>query len=169
MFSSARLLQGVVICALVIHVAWIVNHLWWVANDRIDPWKLGGYGMYTVPSPGLRLEIQWVSASGRTGNLNPDSYSTRAIQRSINLTNKDRVFRCAPVSPKSLRAFFEENPSLRGVNLAFVFSELRFVRDPVAAKRREQGRVEVQWIGDNDFVYGNSFCGDIETGQVTLS
>ena len=34
---------------LLAHVGWICVHLGLVAKEQINPWKLGGYGMYTVP------------------------------------------------------------------------------------------------------------------------
>ena len=167
--TSVRIQQLFLIFVLVMHVAWIVNHLRWVANDDINPWKLGGYGMYTVPSPQVRVDIQGVLPSGEVGILNPDSYRLRAFKRSFTYTNLNRVFRCAPVGPESLRAFFDENPRLRGANLVFVFLEREFIRNPVGYRRVEQGRVQVEWIGDRNLVYASLFCGndDVVTGEVS--
>jgi hypothetical protein len=167
MFSGSRIQQSFVILVLVIHVAWIVNHLRWVANDEVNPWKLGGYGMYTVPSPSLRVDIKGILPSGAVGILDPDSYSLRAFERSFRKTNPNRVFRCAHVEPANLRAFFDENPNLRGANLVLGFLDREFVRKPVGVRWREQGRVQVEWIGDRNLVYGSLFCGDVVTGEVS--
>lgn len=165
--SSLRLQQSFVIFVLVIHVMWIVNHLRWVANDEVNPWKMGGYGMYTVPSPQLRVDIRAVLPSGKIRILDSGSYSLREFQRSFHRTNQDRVLRCAPVEPANVRAFFDENPRFRGANLTFVFWEREFIRKPVGVRTREQGRVQVEWIGDRNLVYGSMFCGNLVTGEVS--
>lgn len=167
MFGSARIQQSFVILVLVIHGIWIGNHLLWVADDQIDPWKLGGYGMYTVPSPDVQLAISWISSSGSTRVLDPSRYSLGAFERSVAHTNPKRTFRCAPIESEDLRAFFDENPLLRSLNLIFIFTERRFLRDPVKLERQEQGRVQIQWIDDHNLVYANQFCGTVETGEVS--
>lgn len=167
MSPSSRIQQSFVIFVLVIHLFWIANHLRWVANDQINPWKLGGYGMYTVPSPQVRVEINKVSPSGAIRALDPDSYSLADFQRSFSSTNLDRIFRCASVEPESVRAFFDGNPQLRGTDLIIIFTERVFSRDQVTVKRREQGRVQIQWIDYRNLVYGSQFCENVETGEVS--
>jgi hypothetical protein len=164
---GTRIQQLFVIFVLLIHTAWIANHLRWVANEEVNPWKLGGYGMYTVPAPDVLVDIQGVLPSGATGVLNPESYSLRNFQLSFNRTNRDRVLRCKHVGPENLRAFFDENPNLLGANLIFVFLERQFIRKPVGVRRGEQGRVQVEWIGDRHLVYASLFCGDLVTGEVS--
>ena len=47
--SAGWSLRKLVIVALVVlHSVWIVVHLNLVSRDLINPWKLGGYGMYTI-------------------------------------------------------------------------------------------------------------------------
>ena len=43
---ALKLLVGLLLLA---HAGWICVHLNLVAREQINPWKLGGYGMYTVP------------------------------------------------------------------------------------------------------------------------
>ena len=167
MSLSVRIQTSIVVLLLVAHAAWLANHLRWVINDEVNPWKLGGYGMYTVPAPLVQLAISRVSTSGKIRELDPASYETRETQLSLQRTNAGRVFRCAPIDPENLRAFFDENPRLRGENLIFAFSEMRSSHDPVELYWREQGRVQVEWIGDRNLVYGSQFCGDVVTGEVS--
>ena len=156
------------IFVLVVQVIWIANHMRWIANDQINPWKLGGYAMYTVPTSKDRLDISKVSPSGEIGPLDSAiTYKFVKFIRSVEHANPGRTFRCAPLEPRSLRVFFEENPLLRGVNLVFIFSGTRFSRDPVAMQKREQGRIEIEWLGDSNLVYRNLFCGNVETGEIT--
>ena len=50
--SAGWSLRKLVIVALVVlHSVWIVVHLNLVSRDLINPWKLGGYGMYTTLTP----------------------------------------------------------------------------------------------------------------------
>ena len=168
MSPSSRIQQSFVVFVLVVQVIWIANHMRWIANEQINPWKLGGYAMYTVPNSKGRIDISKVSPSGETGPLDPTiTYNFVEFKRGVESANPGRVFHCAPLEPKSLRVFFEENPLLRGLNLVFTFSGTRLSRDPVAMQRYEQGRVQIQWIGDSNLVYGNLFCGNVETGEIS--
>jgi len=42
---------------LIRHIAWIGNHMRWVAGGQINPWKLGGNAMYTVPNPNAKMRV----------------------------------------------------------------------------------------------------------------
>lgn len=167
MFSKWKFPFWVAMIVLSLHFVWIANHLRWVAGDQVNPWKLGGYGMYTGPSPIPKLIVELVSPSGIVRRLDPSSYNIDDFSRAINKTNLARVFRCNPIPSEAIKIFFDDNPRLRGVSVNLVFSERYLSRDPVAAKMREQGRVQVQWIRHNYLVYGNSFCGNVETGEVS--
>jgi hypothetical protein len=122
--------------------------------------------MYTKPSPRLSVLIE-----GDSSSANYDS--TRDVKadfvRIINGTNIHRVFRCRPIESDAVKAFFDEYPRLRGVDLTFVFAETGFSRNPVATPFREQGRVQVQWIRHDSLVYASLFCGNVETGEVSWS
>ena len=58
--------KGILVGLVVLHSVWIVVHLNLVSRDLINPWKLGGYGMYTTahPNPGLHLFDSRVSSFG---------------------------------------------------------------------------------------------------------
>lgn len=167
MSSSYRIQQGVVILFLALHVAWIANHLRWTANEQINPWKAGGYGMYTGPVATPKVFVEMVSPSGATAAIDTREYSLTEFGRIIDRNNINRIFRCAPIPPEAVRAFFDENPKLRGVDLSIVFTEIFLSRNPVEGKRREQGRVQVQWIRHDSLVYGSLFCGNVETDAVS--
>ena len=165
-----RVQQAVETILLVVHVAWIANHLRWVANDQIDPWKLGGYGMYTVPSRHVHVALTSVLPSGDMGpRFDAGNFKAGALMLRNDGMNVQRTFRCKPVGPGALRAFFEDNPSLQGEDMIILYLEARFYRNPVEMPWHEQGRVQIQWIGDRDLVYGSLFCGNVVTGEVSLS
>jgi hypothetical protein len=150
--------------ALVIaHIAWIANHLRLVANDQVNPWKLGGYGMYTVPQPGTRYLV-YDKARPNT----PVPVRKRGFEVSQRFTNPSRTYRCAPIAPEALRAFFNDNRKLIGRDIAIVFSERRFYRTPPSISREMQGGVLVSWPDTNTFTYTNKFCGAESTGSASF-
>lgn len=43
--------KATIVGLVVLHSAWIVFHMILVSRELINPWKLGGYGMYTTLTP----------------------------------------------------------------------------------------------------------------------
>ena len=150
--------------ALVIaHIAWIANHLRLVANDEINPWRLGGYGMYTVPDPAARYQV--------FDKLDP-SAPLPVVKGGFDIAqrfrNPGRVFRCAPAAPEALRAFFEQNSNLVERDIVILYSEVRFHRTPPSLSRETQGAVFVSWQDMHTFTYTSKFCGREYTGSASF-
>lgn len=139
---------------LIFHIAWIGNHMRWELNERINPWKLGGYAMYTSvnPLPGVRL-YEPVSRERIKADFVPYEAATL-------FTNGRRAFRCASVPPRALVAFFKANTDLIGKSLVFVYSERQLFRDPLSTKRVTVGVLFVTWQGAEEFSYTSNFCGN---------
>ncbi|WP_119274087.1 hypothetical protein [Taklimakanibacter deserti] len=155
--------KWIVVGLLVLHVGWIANHIRWVLNEEINPWKLGGYAMYTVPSPNLRIRVY--------DALNPEiriPVKMLQFEAATRFTNGGRTFRCAGIPERSLRAFFDENKDLIGRSLVFVYFERSFVRSPPSAKMEQKGLVVVTWRDSQTFSYTSRFCGKDETASVSL-
>ena len=169
MLSNSKIFKFIIIPALVLHTLWILNHLRWVATDQINPWKLGGYGMYTVPDPNVSLFLIDIRFPGGHLILDPSTYSLSRYRMTTKFTNVHRVFRCAHIISDQLKAIFEENPQLRGKNLRLLYLEDKFIRKPVSLKRGRQGRVTIIWTGNDFFEFTSEFCGSRETGKVSLS
>jgi hypothetical protein len=154
--------RWIVAALLILHIGWIGNHMRWVASGQINPWKLGGYGMYTIPLrdptrevydaffPGAPLSVNWIGFDDAT-----------------RFTNDSRTFRCADVPAAALLAFFDDNRDLIGKDLAFVYSEQQFVHDPPSIKTVTQGEVVVTWQDTQTFTYTNKFCGNEHVGTAT--
>lgn len=168
MSLNSKTLNFVIIAALVLHALWIVNHLRWVANGQIDPWKLGGYGMYTVPPPGVTLVLLDLRNPDAPHRIDPRTYRMARYQAMTIFTNIKRAFRCTHIKPEELKVFFEDNPQLRGSNLGFLYLENKFNRNPVAIERVRQGRVTIIWAGRELFEFTSEFCGSRESGKVAL-
>ena len=167
MSSSERFVKVVLGGLLALHALWIGNHLRWVANDRINPWKLGGYGMYTVPSTGTTLAIMDMTDADAPALLTSRDIDASGFMAARSWFNYRRSFRCLHPSENSLRVFLEENPQLAGVPILLYFSDRTFVRKPVAVRYREQGRILVDWDEEaRRFHYESRFCGDTKTGSI---
>lgn len=149
---------------LALHIVWIGNHMRLVANDQINPWRLGGYAMYTVPNLSLRMQVYDASFPDMPIEVNRLKY-----ELALRFTNATRTFRCANESAAALRAFFDENSTLIGRQLVLVYSERRFVRVPPSTKRQIQGMVIVTWQDERSFTFTNRFCGREVTESATLS
>jgi hypothetical protein len=163
MLDNIGIRKWIIVGLLILHTAWIGNHMRWVAGGRIDPWRLGGYAMYTIPSPAARLHVFFADRPDAPIRVNSTRYHS-----ATRFTNPSRMFRCADVPAAALLAFFEENRELIGSNLAFVYSERQFIRNPPSTKRVVQGTVAVSWRDTRSFAYTNRFCGNEHTASATL-
>lgn len=148
---------------LILHIGWIANHMRWVLTDQINPWKLGGYGMYTVPTPAAKLQVYDADFPDT-----PTLVKTMQFEAAERFTNITRTFRCAPPPPAALLGFFEENGNLIGKHLAFIYTEARFNRDPRSYKRKIQGVLELSWQDERTFIYRSRFCGKEQIQSATL-
>lgn len=148
---------------LLLHLGWIFNHMRWVVNDDINPWRLGGYAMYTVPNPATAFQVYDAAFPDM-----PVPANTKRYEAAERFTNPGRAFRCAPVLPAAMQAFFEENGNLIGRTVALVFTERRLHRHPRSVGREMQGVVDVTFQDERTFTYRSRFCGTERTETVTL-
>ena len=162
--ARSRIPQFVIIAALILHALWILNHLRWVAGKQINPWKLGGYGMYTVPDPGVTMVLLDLQNPANPRRIDRRRY----ILKGFRLATGSREFRCAHIKADDLKVFFEDNPQFRGINVGFLYLERTLVKNPVAAKRVSQGRVTITWLNNDFFEFTSEFCGSKESGKVAL-
>jgi hypothetical protein len=163
MLDNIDIRKWIIAGLLILHIAWIGNHVRWVAAGQINPWRLGGYAMYTVPSPSPGMQVYDVNFPETRLKA-----STVRYDAATRFTNASRTFRCANVPSAALLAFFDENKDLIGRNLAFVFTERQFFRNPPTTKRTKQGFVTVMWRNERTFTYTNRFCGKEESASATL-
>ena len=163
MLHKMDIRKWVVSGLLILQLAWIGNHMRLVANDQINPWRLGGYGMYTIPNPSQKMRVY----DPNFPDL-PVQVKTLQYEAATRFTNPGRAFRCAHVSSASLRSFFDENRNLIGTNLVFVYSERRFVHAPPSVEKETQGVVEVTWQDERSFTYTSRFCGREHTESAAL-
>lgn len=147
---------------VILHAVWIVIHLNLVSRELANPWKLGGYGMYTTANKRPMLHI----------------FDRRFNQFLIPLTANDRakigrannffVFRCQPMTEHSLESFFTDNPRLIGFPLRFIVTERKMMRNPLQLKRLPYSVVDIRWTGQSTFDYGGEVCGERYNGEAEL-
>ena len=145
---------------LVVHACWIIVHLNLVSRELINPWKLGGYGMYTKPSNKAKLSIYDLSATAV--RVPRDTYVDDRFRRA----NFRYTFRCKSISEKSLLMFYRDNPHLVNSNLGFIISESKFLREPIRSKRFPHSVVQVIWPQPGRFLYSGKICGETYDGSV---
>lgn len=149
---------------LALHVSWLCVHLWLVQSHQINPWKLGGYAMYTVPhlNPLTHVFVfddagqKWVELERRKALFN--SYQ-------FDKTDFLHVFRCRPPGLKSLIGFMDENPHLRYRPLTIAISERQFFKDPIRAERHPVMTLQIAWAGQTKFAYQGQICGESFEGS----
>jgi hypothetical protein len=163
MSDSANWQRWIVFSVLALQIVWIANQLRLVMTDQINPWRLGGYGMYTVPFPVSSFEVY----SSDSPDV-PLPVNKKRFEMVARLTNPSRTFRCADVSPESLLGFFDENSFLIGTKLIFTFKEERFIHVPPSVENQVQGVVDVDWQDDRTFTATNKFCGKEHAVSVVL-
>lgn len=153
---------------LAAHVLWIANHMRLVYLDRINPWRLGGYAMYTVAKPRLKIRFLDQSVPGSPMVMPGDGISFKAMNAATQFTNVGRTFRCAHIPPRALRAFFVENARLAGLDMSIVLFDTKFLRKAPWFEGRQQGEVAIHWQDAKSFQYKSVFCENEETGTVDL-
>lgn len=152
----------ILVSLIALHTVWIGIHLNLVSKNLINPWKLGGYGMYTTANNGPVLHIS----------------DRRFQQFFVSLTDTDRskimhannyfVFRCEPMTKVSLESFFRDKPGLVGAPLRFILTERKILRNPLQLKRLPYSIVDVRWTGRRTFIYAGEVCGKRYQGEAVL-
>ena len=163
MLDNLDIRKWIIAGLLILHVAWIGNHVRWIIREEIHPWRLGGYAMYTLPNPTPRMQIYDVNFPD-----SPIKTNTVRYEMATRFTNGSRTFRCANVPAAALLVYFDDNKELIGRNLVFIFTERKFFRNPPSTKRGVQGLVSITWQNERTFTYTNRFCGREETASATL-
>lgn len=155
--------QKVILLALVaVHAVWIVIHLNLVSRELINPWKLGGYGMYTVPHPAPALSVF---------DRRFDGFEiTVSDEDRIKLTQDNRyfVFRCRSMNVASLQRYLRDNPRFVGIPLRFIISEKKMMRKPIRTEYLPHAILEIRWTGRSTFDYAGKVCGKLYRGKAEL-
>ena len=163
---ESRYLKIFIINLLVLHAIWVSAHLLLVSQELINPWKLGGYGMYTVPHDQPRTHV--FLQEGKTKRWTElENSGNRLVTRNFEQFNHNNIFKCRFPSERSLVGFFDENPSLRRKPLVIAVSKIVFSRYPIKIERRIQTQIEIAWSSNREwFGYRGKICGRDYSGKV---
>ncbi len=162
-FASLKKLSGkhyIIISLLTVHTSWIVYHMNLVSQELINPWKLGGYGMYTKPAN--RASLRLYDIRSETEKLSKKTYTSKGFRSA----NYRYSFRCRPISEASLLIFLKDNPHLENVDLRFTIKEREFRRNPIRTKLINHSVTEIRWQQKDRFTYSGKVCGNEYTGIV---
>lgn len=162
MFNNINFARASIFLLLFLHVVWVANHLRLVAKDAIDPWKLGGYGMYTGPAPSQTMFVFEVSPRQQIRRIPNRTIKQRSYVLATFWTNRGRVFRCTHIPASALIGLFGDNERLVGRRLILIYAENEFKHQPPSVDRVKRGEVNIEWQDDRRFTYVSNFCGDTQ-------
>lgn len=160
----------ILVVILAVHTGWVLNHLRLHSQGQINPWKGGGYGMYTNinPKPNFFVwtsDVTPVVTNRSTRVLEP---STRSLLENQSLINTGRFFRCSPVSEFALIQFVRKNrPKLKQYSVIKIRS-LEISRENRSTKVTIVGSVQFD-IANNYVNYTSKICGNEKSGRVRLN
>ena len=168
MISNIGPKKAIIYALLAAHTLWIANHMRLVYMDRVNPWRLGGYGMYTTADPRTTVRVIDTRFPGAPMFIPPTEASFTRMQAAVRFTNITRAFRCAHITDDLLKVFFQENKNLVGRNMTIQFLDRYMLHKAPWLERRLQGQVAIEWQGDNQLTYHSQFCGDELKGVAIL-
>jgi hypothetical protein len=146
--------KNCVLCAiLVCHILWMVFHLSQAATDSINPWKLGGYGMYVQPNKSAYTEF-WLrdSQSEALSALDLDVANFKTKNLKFNL-------HCKPPTASSFQVLFKDNPEIVGKELKLEIMAPEFMHEQLRVDYRKVAEMYIEPRDEKSFVYSGTVCG----------
>ena len=153
-FKHTRFLLGGL---LALHALWIGTHLYLVKHHQLNSWKLGGYGMYTRPSPRFRLNahVDGLENKDRQWREKPNFASA----------NWYFVMPCRAISANNIASFYQDNPQALGKTTHLLITIRSFERYPVKSEYEPKVQLDVTWPDANTFVWTGNVCGQKSEGR----
>lgn len=126
---------------LIAFALWPLIHRDLVWRYDVDPWKLFGFAMYSVPGPMKTVRVFPMSMAGRGQMLDFERYAP-AEQRSVDRFRQRRraLGRLASMEPLGQR-MLELHPDWEGATVAVVTLAL----DPETARLQTSVREQILW------------------------
>ena len=167
--KPSTITSWIFVVLVVIHSAWIANHLRLHAEGVINPWKGGGYGMYTNLSPGPRFIVytDMVFPVATTPANRITKFNEAPLMEKTNILNFNRFFRCRNVSPTALKRFIRQNRSKLKRYVSVGVQERYVDQETRAAKGKIIGTFQLS-INDAIASYKGTIC-DREPVEYTVN
>jgi hypothetical protein len=109
---------------ILLFALWPLLHFGLVVRYGVDPWKLFGWGMYSVPGAMKSLRLAVESDQGQLVVIDPETYSTREGRAALRFVEYRRALGRLARPDDLLQVFFEERPELQSIVVGLATLEL---------------------------------------------
>jgi hypothetical protein len=109
---------------ILLFALWPLLHFGLVVRYGVDPWKLFGWGMYSVPGAMKSLRLAVESDQGQLLVIDPETYSTREGRAALRFVEYRRALGRLARPDDLLQVFFEERPELQSIVVGLATLEL---------------------------------------------
>lgn len=132
---------------VVIFAVWPLIQFGAVLQYGVDPWKLFGFGMYSVPGPQKGVQIAGQSADGTLTPINPQTFSDRERVAKLEFFEGRRALGKLQSPSEWAQVMLAERPEFEAAVLAIVELKLdrrsaRLVMTSEALRVDRQGEIE---------------------------
>jgi hypothetical protein len=138
-----------------LHAGWILFHMILISFEQINPWKLGGYAMYTTPEGIATITVS--TTIGTTSVTLPgiDTFGYRTQMGHIQ-------WYCLPVHEGAIEALFDDNPILLKRDFSVTTSQSSFYTAPLRLEPFVVHKVSISWQSETRYTlrYDNPRCED---------
>lgn len=148
MIQNPRIQQILLFLILALHGLLLVTHLTLHVRDEVNPWKLGGYGMYTMPSPATTVTV--------IAESNPDRFVYVGGLREHNWYFN---WYCKTISKQSLDTLLTENHWLIGEPFTITVTTEDFRHYPAGRVDRVIHEATVTWETPDTYLLSGVACG----------
>ena len=142
---------------LTVHATWLLIHACLVANDRINPWKLGGYAMYTVPAPCASVRVLQSDEHGFFEDIQLKGISL--TEEAEDGFRKDLIIGCISRPSEGYQALLRTYPSYPGLRLRIDFMSRRLSKSVAHAPYYLIGFSQLIWEHDGIVSVDETLCG----------
>lgn len=143
---------------LSLHILFFCVHFVLVSKDIINPWKLGGYGMYTIPAPTTFVNIAVVPVGLDLSSIADEEYEEFLDGDPFVAKQNNFVAPCFGWDVSDIAGIFEENPDYHGRDLRLVAVKRAFTRYPISVFNVVFADIEVRWLDSEIFDVSGQVC-----------
>lgn len=145
---------------LIVHGLWITHHLTLVAVGAVNPWKMGGYAMYTKPSKSSDVVINIIDQYDEEGGVSLDPFNSYIpFVKDFYRMNWDFNMYCKPITHDSIIQLFEDNPRFTNEDLLIEVYAYRLKSEPLRQITEKMSETKIFWQDNNHFSVSANVCG----------
>ena len=148
----------------IVHALWASHHMLLHHQDKVNPWKGGGYAMYTIPSPQPEAVVLYESNLDEWQQVDPSNLTLFNKQR------KHNTYYCKIFTEKDLLVLLSTNPQIIGMNTEIHFVKWVMNKFPITMEQHQYGGVRLFWPDDGVYSYVHQNCdGKIYRGSGSIN